>query len=473
MTQPDRSEAPSVLAETPADMWEDDAWDDLLSAIGDQSVVPIVGPELVLVEVDGRREPLTRFVARTLAERLPWPGGAPSTTDETNLNDVASSFIRMSPDPERQRKTITKEIGRILGETDFPTPEPLRQLAEITPLRLFVNLTFDDLLERALMEVRYSGAPNDLQFRSHIYSTNQANDIELTPSAMNMTRVYNLLGRVAPGKPYVLTEEDLLEHIRYFQGESTRPTNLFESLNRNNLLFLGEGYTDWLARFFIRATKNAPLSWQRTVREFVADDRARVDANFVGFLRQFSRATQLFPKGAVEFVDELHRRWKAQERPGLRPTRQWLEPPPNAVFLSYTRADVAQVRTFKQALEARGVTTWFDEDQLESGDPWLERIEQYIKSGALLFVPILSEATEARAQGKFRREWACAVDRNKDHTGSGIPFIVPIGLKGTSFRRVPPVFREADIKEHDGGPDTERAVTRIAEIVAMLKDDGA
>src|SRR6185437_9516482 len=62
---------------------------------------------------------------------------------------------------------------------------------------------------------------------------------------------------------------------------------------------------------------------------------------------------------------------------------------------------------------------------------------------------------------------------NKDHTGSGIPFIVPIGLKGTSFRRVPPVFREADIKEHDGGAGTERAVTRIAEIVAMLKDDGA
>ncbi len=87
-------------------------------------------------------------------------------------------------------------------------------------------------------------------------------------------------------------------------------------------------------------------------------------------------------------------------------------------------------------------------------------------------MPILSEATEARAQGKFRREWACADDRNKDHTGRGVPFIVPIGLKGTSFRRVPAVFREADIKEHDGGQGTERAVTRIAEIVAMLKDEG-
>jgi hypothetical protein len=177
-------------------MWEDDAWDDLLSAIGEQSVVPIVGPELVVVEVDGGREPLMQFVARTLFERLPWPGGAPASVNETNLNDVASSFIRMSPEPERQRKTITKETGRILAETEFPTPEPLRQLAEITPLRLFVNLTFDDLLERALVDVRYGGSPNETQFRSHVYSTNQANDIELTPSAMHMTRVYNLLGRV-------------------------------------------------------------------------------------------------------------------------------------------------------------------------------------------------------------------------------------------------------------------------------------
>src|SRR5690348_16354294 len=98
-------------------MWEDDAWDDLLSAIGEQSVVPIVGPELVVVEVDGASEPLTRFVARTLYERLAWPAGAPASVPETSHNDVASSFIRMSPDPERQRKTITKEFGRILAET--------------------------------------------------------------------------------------------------------------------------------------------------------------------------------------------------------------------------------------------------------------------------------------------------------------------------------------------------------------------
>lgn len=454
----------------PTDLWEDDAWDDLLSAIGEQSVVPIVGPDLIQVGPADAREPLERVVARTLRDRLPWPGGAPAPS--ATLNDVASAFIRLSPDPERQRKVITREIGRILGETDFGVPEPLRQLAEITPLRLFVNLTFDDLLERALIDVRYSGIPNDLQFRSHVYSTNQANDIELTPAAMGMTRVYNLLGRVSPGRPYVLTEEDLLEHIRYFQGESTRPTNLFEALNRSNLLFLGEGYSDWLARFFIRATKNAPLSWQRTVREFMADERAGSDASLVGFLRRFSRATQVFPGGATEFVDELHRRWLALGRPA-QSTRQWRQPPPGAVFLSYTRPDVAAARSFKQALEAQGVTTWFDEDQLESGDPWLERIESYIGSEALMFVPILSDATEARAQGKFRREWSCALDRNKDHTGSGIPFIVPIGLRGTSFRRVPPVFREADIKEHDGGAGTERAVRQIAEWVAMLREHDA
>jgi hypothetical protein len=37
---------------------------------------------------------------------------------------------------------------------------------------------------------------------------------------------------------------------------------------------------------------------------------------------------------------------------------------------------------------------------------------------------------------------------------------------------VPPVFREADIKEHDGGAGTERAVRQIAEWIAMLREDG-
>lgn len=450
----------------PNDLWEADAWDDLLAAIAEQQVVPIIGRDLVVVEVGGVQETLERYVTRSLIARLAWPGPRPGP--EATLNDVASSFIRLTPDPERQRKAISKEIGLILGEAEFPTPVPLRQLAEITPLRLFVNLTFDNLLERALLEARYDNVPSD-QFRAYIYQSNRVDDIEVTAAAMRETRVYNLLGQVSATRPYALTDEDMLEHVRYFQAESTRPKNLFDELNRSNLLFLGEGYSDWLARFFLRTTKSTPLSWQRSVREFMADARAGRDAGLVSFLRRFSRATQVSPKGAVEFVDELHQRWGGSARP-TAVTRQWRDPPPGAVFLSYTRPDVAAVRTLKESLEAKGVTTWFDAEQLESGDPWLEHVEEYIKRKAILFVPLLSEATESRREGKFRREWGCALERNKDHTGSGLPFIVPVGIGGTSFRRVPPEFRSADIKEHDGGEGTERIAQRIADLVAQLRE---
>ncbi|MGH7635618.1 MAG: hypothetical protein ACRENC_17950, partial [Gemmatimonadaceae bacterium] len=69
------TEPKHTAAAPPTDMWEDDAWDDLLSAIGEQMVVPIIGPDLILVGTDGAREPLEHVVARTLGERLPWPQG--------------------------------------------------------------------------------------------------------------------------------------------------------------------------------------------------------------------------------------------------------------------------------------------------------------------------------------------------------------------------------------------------------------
>ena len=451
----------------PTDLWEDDAWDDLLAGIREHQVVPIVGPDLMVIELDGTSETLERFLARELSGRLAWPRGAPAA--DATLNDVASTWIQSGGDCERQRKTISKEIERILRETDFAPPVPLRKLAEIGGLRLFVNLTFDDLLERAIREVRYGGSADGL--KSVVYKENRVEDIQLTADETGLTIVYNLLGRVSPQWPYVLTDEDLLEHIRYLQFESTRPRNLFDELNRSHLLFLGEGYSDWLARFFIRTTKSGPLSSARRVKEFLADARAGRDAGLVTFLRRFSHATQVFPGGAVEFVDELYRRWSAAPQQTTA-TRDWREPPPGAVFLSYSRPDIAAVKSLKQALEARGVVAWFDEDQLEFGDLWIPRVEEYIRRKALLFVPVLSPTTESRHIAKFRREWNVALERNKDHTGSPLPFILPVGLKGTSFRHVPPEFRAVNIKEHDGGAGTEQIVARIVELVGQWRSLG-
>jgi len=48
-------------------MWEEDIWDELLAHIDDHRVIPIIGPELLEVEADGRTVRLDRYVAVLLA----------------------------------------------------------------------------------------------------------------------------------------------------------------------------------------------------------------------------------------------------------------------------------------------------------------------------------------------------------------------------------------------------------------------
>ena len=99
------------------------------------------------------------------------------------------------------------------------------------------------------------------------------------------------------------------------------------------------------------------------------------------------------------------------------------------VFLSYAREDTDAARRLAEALRAFGVEVWFDQSELRGGDAWDASIRKQIKECAL-FVPIISQQTEARAEGYFRREWKLAIDRTLDMAG-GRTFIVPVVIDAT------------------------------------------
>jgi len=75
-----------------------------------------------------------------------------------------------------------------------------------------------------------------------------------------------------------------------------------------------------------------------------------------------------------------------------------------AVFLSYARQDTDAARRIAEALRSQGVEVWFDQNELRGGDAWDAKIKKHIRECAL-FVPIVSAATQDRAEGYFRREW--------------------------------------------------------------------
>jgi hypothetical protein len=61
-------DAEAVVA--PAMAFDDGAWEDLLNFIEEKQVIPIVGPELVVVHTDAGPDNLYAWIARSLATRL-------------------------------------------------------------------------------------------------------------------------------------------------------------------------------------------------------------------------------------------------------------------------------------------------------------------------------------------------------------------------------------------------------------------
>jgi TolB-like protein len=111
-----------------------------------------------------------------------------------------------------------------------------------------------------------------------------------------------------------------------------------------------------------------------------------------------------------------------------------------AVFLSYASQDSEAARRLCEALRATGVEVWFDQSELRGGDAWDAMIRKQVKSCAL-FVPVISAATNSRAEGYFRLEWKLAVDRSH-LMADDQPFLLPVAVDATAEpdARVPDAF---------------------------------
>ena len=115
--------------------------------------------------------------------------------------------------------------------------------------------------------------------------------------------------------------------------------------------------------------------------------------------------------------------------------------PSQSVFISYAREDLAAARRIADALSAFEFEVWFDQDGLEGGDQWDQKIRRLIKECSL-FIPIISAQTEARREAYFRLEWKLAEERTH-LMAEGTLFLMPIAIDDTqeAGALVPESFR--------------------------------
>jgi hypothetical protein len=444
---------------------DEDAWEDLLNFIEERRVIPIVGPELLMVETDAGPRLLYDWLAEKLAPKL---GVDPALLPQPyTLNDVVCWFLAS----RGRREEAYTRLRSIFRDANFAPPVALHQLAQITDFDLFVTTTFDTLLEQAINAERFHGAQST---EVVAYLPNRVADLPAERDKLQRPVVYHLLGRLSASPTYVISDEDTLEFFCALQSEHLTPEKLFHELEHNHLLLIGSSFTNWLARLFLRMAKRHRLSDPRDVGEILADNHSDNDERLVSFLQQVSVRTRIYI-GAEKFVDELHRRWTARRKPGdviaigtgpqrfLPPER---EMPDQAVFISYAREDLAAVQKIKAGLDAVGVKTWFDLERLESGDDYDRKIQRNI-ARCSFFIPIVSAATERRLEAYFRREWSYALDRARN-MAEGALFILPVCIDETNAAtaQVPERFKALHFTRLPGGEVAPEFVRRLQELLA-------
>lgn len=131
----------------------EDFWDDLLGHIRDRVLVPVVGPDLAMIDVDNTEQTFDTLIGQRLAERYDLTVSPGLTT----MSEAVAAFLQERGRDEVER--LYRVINDIIVKNDPAPGDALLDLAAIEDLRLFVSTTPDRLLAKAVNEVRFQGRP--------------------------------------------------------------------------------------------------------------------------------------------------------------------------------------------------------------------------------------------------------------------------------------------------------------------------
>lgn len=428
-------------------------WASLIGRIQRGKVIPILGPHLYTA---GARAPT---FDGAIAQQLRTELGLEDVPKNSTLREVA---LRALSGPSDRRGTVRDRIRELISAVNHE-PASLRQLAEITDFQLFVTTGYDQLLQDALRRARR------VPTQTFGYSVDGERG-DLPRAGTAEPTVFHLLGS-ASGQ-LALTDAELLEHLHCWI-EDNHPRRLLTALKENDLLFLGCGFSDWLARFFIRIMSGKrfdrpDLQPRQLVvdepRRLVVDERVWSDKRQCLFLshHDFTVIPRITP---ADFVASLHRRWSSTPRPALPGGNgpMWVDARELVVFLSFCSADRETVRAFKDALTKAGVPAFLDERDIDPGTDWDAVISSNLDH-SLLFVPFISKNTERSDDAYFWSEWKDAAARER-RKAPDVTFIVPVALDPVDPQaaNVPPRFRELQWQQLHGRAPTDTFVQFIRE----------
>lgn len=418
----------------------DREWTKLLNLMSEGRLIPVIGPELLSISTESSSTALLYDIwGQKLAELKEI--NVAQTIEETPLlyrvtNDL-NSHMSFSD--------LAFDIHEVICKDNKPTPS-LNQLAEITDFSIYVTTTIDHLMEEALRVARKNQKSRVIAFTGS--GRKEDNDLPSDFKPGQQPTLFHLFGKTncTGGDRFAATEDDLIEFSWSLIDNEYSPKHLYDFFQNKTLLLLGCNFPDWLDRFFIHAlTRKHEISLK-----YVSEKRM---VGLEHFLER-KRAAKPIYQSPVAFVAELHRRWLESQgqQPSISETSNSSKH--GIVFISYPREDKAIALVIKSQLEAAGIDTWMDENDLEPGDEFKRVIKDNIDK-ASFFLALISHSLALEGMDRLGRfvlkEWKWAEEVNESrHKNDN--FLLPLVIDDTqpNASYVDPPFCDLHWKEFKG-----------------------
>ena len=324
--------------------------------------------------------------------------------------------------------------------------EPYRDLAKISGFETFITVNPDNFLERAF---QVEGIRVNKSFNFSIPFPASDPNKQKDPAIAN---IYNLMGNIE-GSNFALSDEQMLEYLyTLLNGSDTIAKDLFDAVNRKNILLIGSSFPDWLMRFFIRIISKEP--YKNSVKaKYVACDSTFQDKALITFLE--NNSIKIIPIGLKEeelngnkvyknstaFIEDMFAQCFKNAELKRNEVRY-----KEAVFISYSWDDKSAAERLKNEFEKNGLNVFFDDDALKTGDRYNQVIKKYIKDCDFFLAIISKNAIQDSNRYVYDKEWRCAIvlDGFKDHS-----YIRPFIIDDTppTDARIPEEIRGLNIEK--------------------------
>jgi hypothetical protein len=420
-------------------------WTSLVYAIERGNCTLMLGPDAVMGTIDDEHLPVHEALAGFVRAKL---GPPYAHLDRSRPSSVAQAAVA-AEDPFTLQGWVEEFMERFEADDDV-----LRDLAAL-PFELVINTSPGSSVHRIFEEVRPA-----------TYSDYYDRTAPVRPMLPDPTPdapiIYNLYGSLDQPTSLILTESDRLDFlVSVISDEPPLPPKLKSALRdpERTLLFLGFELDQWQFRVLLHVLARDA---RRRYKSFAFEtDDLGLDEDTREFYRTGHKIHFVVGE-PMEFARELRSRVRLEEpeEPTNGDGRPALSPDAPTAFICHASEDKEVANRVSDFLQANGIDTWFDKDELRGGDRWDSMIRRTIGAEVDYVIVLQSASMLAKDVGYVNREINLALDRQMEYRAPR-RFLIPVVIDRSDSRLVELEHLQAtDLSNPAGFDELVRTIKR-------------